>query len=88
MDTIAELEIVKSTYTNSHRKYYEANKDAILTRYKENKPYKSFYQRNKERIKTQALARYYEKKLASEVLPPGPSNVASGQPEEDTLVPV
>jgi len=82
------IEVPKSTYTNSHRKYYETNKDAILTRYKENKPYKSFYQRNKDRIKAQALARYYEKKLASEVFPPGPSNVVQAMAPVDALVPV
>jgi hypothetical protein len=62
-----ELEEVKSSYSASHRKYYEANKQKILDKYKETKPYKAFYQRNRDRLKAQALARYYEKKLFAEL---------------------
>jgi len=57
---------MSSSYSASHKKYYEANKDKILERYKETKPYKAFYERNKDKIKERALARYYAKKLAKE----------------------
>lgn len=62
-----ELEKTKSTYSAAHKTYYMKNKDAILTKYKETKPYKSFYDRNKEKLRAKALERYYEKKLLKEM---------------------
>lgn len=57
----------KSTYKGAQKKYYEKNKEEILRKYKETKPYNAFYQRNRDRLKDRALARYYEKKLEKEL---------------------
>jgi hypothetical protein len=67
------MEATKSSYTGSHKKYYESNKEAILARYKENKPYKAFYERNKDKLKAKALERYYAKKLQAEETPGSPN---------------
>lgn len=63
----AEMEEKQSSYSLSHKAYYERNKETILNRYKETKPYKAFYERNKERLRIQALERYYQKKLKAEL---------------------
>ena len=52
----------KSSYLPSHKNYYEKNKEAIRTHYKESKPYLAFYERNKEKLRHRALERYYAKK--------------------------
>lgn len=56
----------KKTYTNSHKTYYEKNKDAILAKYRETKPYISHYERNRDKLKAKALERYYLKKMQRE----------------------
>lgn len=65
-ETIQEEVVVTNTYTESHKKYYQANKEEILRKYKEKKPYNAFYQRNKDRLKATALKRYYDNKLKKE----------------------
>ena len=60
-----------STYSEAQRRYYQAHRDEILAKYKEKKPWLSYYERHKEELKQKALARYYAKKgVASGVPPP------------------
>lgn len=56
----------KKTYSNSHKAYYEKNKEQILAKYRETKPYIAHYERNRERLKARALERYYQKKMQRE----------------------
>ena len=63
MEAIEEVhEQKKNTYSDAHKKYYEANKEEIRRKYKETKPYNKHYEKNKERIKARVLQRYYENK--------------------------
>jgi hypothetical protein len=66
METLEQPEQPKSTYSNSHKAYYEKNKEQILAKYRESKPYKAHYERNRERLKARALERYYIKKMQRE----------------------
>jgi len=43
------------------KRYYEKNKEAILTREKEQKRWVDYYSRNKEAIRERNLQRYYDK---------------------------
>jgi hypothetical protein len=56
----------RKTYTNSHKTYYEKNKEQILAKYRETKPYISHYERNRDKLKAKALERYYQKKMQRE----------------------
>lgn len=56
----------KNTYTSSHKAYYEKNKEQILAKYRETKPYISHYERNRDKLKAKALERYYQKKMQRE----------------------
>lgn len=56
---------MESTYSESHKKYYESNKEA----------YKKYYQKNKERLKQRALERYYKLKLERETETPAESGM-------------
>lgn len=51
-----------SSYSNYHKKYYETNKDEILTKNKENNYWKTYYEKNKDKIKDKAKLRYQAKK--------------------------
>jgi hypothetical protein len=51
-----------SSYSNYHKKYYETNKEEILTKNKENNYWKTYYENNKEKIKEKAKLRYQSKK--------------------------
>ena len=42
-----------TTYTDAHKRYYEANKERV----------REYYQRNKEYIQKRTLLRYYQKQL-------------------------
>jgi hypothetical protein len=48
------------TYSPAHKKYYEAHRDEIREQRKAAD--KAYYERNKERIKSRVLQKYYEKK--------------------------
>lgn len=52
-----------TTYSAAHKRFYETHKDE----YKEKRRAsdKSYYERNKERIKARVLAKYYERKANS-----------------------
>jgi hypothetical protein len=67
-------EVKPSTYSLSHKKYYQEHKAEILQRSRETgayeRKYKSAYERNKEVIKQKALARYYAKKTQVTPSPP------------------
>jgi hypothetical protein len=61
-----------STYSPSHRRFYERHREAIREKRKESDH--DYYERNKERIKARVLARYYDKKSAT-TLPASEPNV-------------
>jgi hypothetical protein len=64
----------KSSYSESHRRYYEKNKDKCKKYQQEAKPYKSYYEKNKDVLNAKRLARYYTAKEARRVAAetPGP----------------
>ena len=53
----------KSSYTESHRRYYQKHRAEIQQK---RKPVdRDYYERNKEAIRAKNLARYYAKKAAA-----------------------
>lgn len=56
------MENKKSSYSESHRRYYEANKDKVKAYQQEKKPYKAYYEKHKEEIIKRQLERYHAKK--------------------------
>jgi hypothetical protein len=72
-----------TSYSSYHKKYYDGHKDVISAKTKEY--WVTYYQQNKERIKTRALERYHEKKrlteIASPIDIPGIPEVATIPPE-------
>lgn len=57
-----------TTYSESHRKYYQEHKQEI--REKRKTVDKAYYERHKEAIRARNLARYYAKKAATSGSPP------------------
>lgn len=57
-----------TTYSESHRKYYQEHKQEI--REKRKTVDKAYYERHKEAIRAKNLARYYAKKAADPGAPP------------------
>lgn len=61
---VSEIQEKKSTYTESHKKYYQAHKKEIYQKDYDRGKYKRRYERKKEELQAKALARYYRKKEA------------------------
>jgi hypothetical protein len=70
-------EVKSSTYTEAHRRYYQAHKAEIYERDRASglyeRKYRAAYERNREAKKAKALARYYAKKAAASPAPAGPT---------------
>jgi hypothetical protein len=63
----------KSSYSASHRAYYEKNKDKVREYQREKKPYKTYYEKHKEELNAKRLARYYAAKAAKAPASPVPT---------------
>jgi hypothetical protein len=63
----------KSSYSASHKAYYEKNKDKVREYQREKKPYKTYYEKNKDVLNAKRLARYYAAKEAR-LSTPAPQN--------------
>jgi hypothetical protein len=64
-----------TTYSAAHKRFYEIHKDEI--RDKRRASDRSYYERNKDRIKARVLAKYYERK----------ANTPAVQAPEEATVP-
>jgi hypothetical protein len=73
----------KSTYSESHRKYYQAHKKEIYQKDYEKGKYKRRYERKKEELKAKALARYYRRKEAKLIMET--KNLTDANPESPAL---
>jgi hypothetical protein len=52
----------KSTYSASHRAYYEKNKDKAKSYQQEKKPYMAYYERHREEVRRKQKERYDRRK--------------------------
>jgi len=67
-----------TSYSSYHKKYYDGHKEVISAKTKDY--WVTYYELNKERIKTRALERYYAKKRVTDIQ--GPVNLPGvGDPE-------
>ena len=71
-----------STYSESHRKYYQEHKQEIREKRKTND--KAYYERHKEAIKAKNLARYYTKKGVDPNVPNVPNVIYLEAPSEES----
>jgi len=69
---------MSTTYSESHRKYYQEHKQEI--REKRKTVDKAYYERHKEAIRAKNLARYHDKKTAASGTPPPASSPPVSSP--------
>lgn len=72
------MEVAKSTYSNSHRKYYQEHKQEIAQKRKTAD--RNYYERHKEDIRRKNLERYYLKKAAIQAISPASDPPAANTP--------
>jgi hypothetical protein len=78
-----EVSAPRSTYSNSHRKYYQEHKQEISQKRKTVD--RNYYERHKEDIRRKNLERYYAKKAAATATPePNVPNVIYLEMAEDS----
>jgi hypothetical protein len=71
-----------SSYLGPQKKYYEGNKEDILTKEKENKRWKAYYERNRDAVKKRNLEAYHRKKAAEKAVKAPEIQVASDRLEK------
>lgn len=73
----------RSTYSNSHRKYYQEHKQEISQKRKAAD--RNYYERHKEQIRRKNLERYYAKKASPQ--PNIPAVIELEAPEDSPVPP-